>query len=154
MYIVTKSAEVEPFRQIRYHVAVMNGTARIRREVSELWLATVFLVGIVLLSGLLHCCVFGGDDHRRSAPLCAQFADALARTGGEHSTTTPAKPTWSETMAGSAVSVPLYLSDRACVAQHLTRTSGPCARRNAMTLGSMRTDDDVGVHDLNATYLI
>lgn len=132
---------------------MMSGAAGVRREVSELWLATMFLGGIVLLSGLLHCCVWGGNSHRGSAPLCAQFADALARTNGEHSTTTPPKPTRSETVGGSPVSVPLYPRDRLSVA-NLIVARGPCTRRNAMTLGAMRTDDDVGVHDLNATYLI
>lgn len=132
---------------------VMKRAADVRREVSELWLATIFLGGIVLVSGLLHCCIFGGDIHPRGAPLCAQFADALARTNSEHSTATPPKPTRPETVGGSPVSVPLFPHDRLSVA-NLSIARGPCTRRNAMTLGAMRIDDDVGVHDLNATYLI
>ena len=132
---------------------VMKRDADVGREVSELWLATMFIGGIVLLSGVLHCCVFGGDGHPRGAPLCVQFADALAETNGEHSTTTPPRPTRSETVVASPVSVPLYPHDRLSVG-NLTVARGPCTRRNAMALGAMRIDDDVGVHDLNATYLI
>lgn len=132
---------------------VMSGAAGVRREVSELWLATMFLGGIVLLSGLLHCCVWGGNFHRGNAPLCAQFADALSPTNAEHSTPTPPKPTRSETVVGSPVSAEICPHDRLSVA-NLTVARGPCTRRNAMTLGAMRTDDDVGVHGLNATYLI
>ena len=132
----------------------MNGAAGVRREVSELWLATTFMGGIVLLSGLLHCCVFGGDVHRRGTPLCVQFAAALAQPSGEHSTATPPRPTTSEKLVGSPVVVQLDVRDRLEMTKHLIDARGPSMRRNAMSLGAMRIDDDVGVHDLNATYRI
>lgn len=133
----------------------MSRAASVRREVSELWLATTFLGGIVLLSGLLHCCVFGGDVDRRAAPLCAEFAAALAQTSGEHSTTaTPPKPARSDSFVGPLAAAPLFSHDRLGLAVDLVAARGSSTRRNAMTHGAMRTDDDVGLHDLHATYRI
>ena len=140
---------------LNYDDDPMSRAASVRREVSELWLATTFLGGIVLLSGLLHCCVFGGNVHRRGAPLCAEFAAALAQTSGEHSTTaTPPKPARSDSFVGPLAAAPLLSHDRTGPDRGPVAARGSCTRRNAMTHGAMRTDDDVGVHDLNTTYRI
>lgn len=138
--------------QIQYHLQAMDEVCRRRREVAELWLATMSLGAIVMLSALLHCCILDDDAHR-GAPLCAKIAVAVAQPVGEHQTTTLPIPKQLQVSADSSAGEPLSVHGTTAERQFCYALIA-CAKRNVMTLGSMRIEDDVGLHDLNATYLI
>lgn len=130
----------------------MDKVSRRNRELAELWVASMSLGAIALLSGLLHCCILGVNAHQ-DAPLCAQIAVVLAQPVGNHQMASlPAAPTLRA--LASPLGEPLSARDLATAERRYLCLHNASAGRNAMMLGAMRIDDDVGLNDLNATYVI
>lgn len=123
-------------------------------EVAELWLASTFLSAIVFSSLLLHCCIFGNDAHR-GATFCARIAVVLAQPSEERQATTLPPPKQTSKVTAASIGEPFEGRCRTTASSRLVVSmAGALAARNVMTLGSLRIDNDVGLHDLNVTYLI
>lgn len=127
-----------------------------RKSVAIAWLTGGTFAVLVLGAVLLTCCILPfHDDHHRE-PLCHAVAGVLS---GEHHdparTAEPAERPLGKGMDAGIVirdfadPYPLRSDVHASSAVH--QDSGA---RNAITLGALRVDDDVGLHTLFCTFLI
>lgn len=132
---------------------MQNSWRRRREETTELWLASAVLGAIVLSSLLLHCCIFGNDAHG-GAPLCAKIAIARAQPASDHPAAAEPPPKQTAKIVSAAIGESRFAQPQTIATFTFVGLYSAFAKRNAMTLGAMRIDDDVGLNDLHATYLI
>ena len=126
-----------------------------RKLIATTWLIGGCIGAIAIVVFLFGCCVlpFHGVMHR-ALPICSHVAGILS---GGHDSRTPATPAQSKIQPTLAKVLPADVvaqtvqqtSERVSLAAHNEQ-----AARNLCTLGSLRVDDDIGLHTLFSTFLI
>jgi hypothetical protein len=130
-------------------------TATMRKLIATTWLIGGCIGAIAIVVFLFGCCVlpFHAAIHR-ALPICSHVAGILS---GRHDLRTPAnpaqpkiQPTIAKVLLAKAVTF-----DRGLELPRLVlRSQNAFADRSHRTLGSLRVDDDIGLHTLFSTFLI
>lgn len=144
---------MSPDRELHYAIRSMRS-----RFVAAVWVAgaTVPLLAAAVL--LIGCCIlpFHGLVHRLM-PLCETAASIVVGGHGEHGhDATPAAPAREREAGKPLLTVltafsPVSPATGAAAPLAVTVAAAP---RSFMSLGAVRCDQDVGLHLLDATFLI
>jgi hypothetical protein len=127
------------------------------RIVAAVWVAgaTVPLLGAAVF--LVGCCIlpFHGLMHKLM-PVCETAASIVAGGHGEHDHDAPATPAREKEPVKRLLSVAATTSTINSVARVVIplAVTASAAPRSFMSLGAVRCDQDVGLHVLDATFLI
>ncbi len=126
-----------------------------RRIIAAAWIVGATVPLLLVTAFLVGCCAlpFHGVMHK-VMPLCAMATQVIAGHGHEAQPQTPAREKQDPVKQITTV-VPQ--SFRLAIAMSSQRTVAPTAAtayRSFISLGAVRCDRDVGLHVVDATFLI